>query len=200
MSRRLVRVALTGSECTGKTTLAARLAARFATVWVPESARRVAEEKGDPLGYEDVTVIARAHIALADAAAVDLRARAILFLDADLLSTVVYSRHYYGDCPQWIVDAARERLADLYLLHHPDVPWFPDPARDRGDRRAEMHALFRAALERMGARFADVRGDWAEREERAAAAVGIVTAALPGQSSSGTPAGSGSSGTRTRSS
>ena len=43
------RVALLGSESTGKTTLARRLAERFATVWVPEYARSYAVAKGAPL-------------------------------------------------------------------------------------------------------------------------------------------------------
>ena len=46
-----------------------------------------------------------------------------MLLDTDLVSTVVYSRHYYGDCPAWIEAAAVRRLADLYLLHDIDVPW-----------------------------------------------------------------------------
>jgi nicotinamide riboside kinase len=94
-----------------------------------------------------------------------------VFFDQDLLSTVVYARHYYGDCPPWIERLAAERLGDLYLLCLPDLPWIPDAGRDRGDRRAEMHALFAAALADAGGRVADVGGRGAEREERAEAAV-----------------------------
>ena len=36
--------------------------------------------------------------------------------DTDLVSTIVYSRHHYGDCPAWIVGEAKSRLSDLYLL------------------------------------------------------------------------------------
>jgi len=34
--------------------------------------------------------------------------------DTDLVSTVVYSRHHYGECPAWIVGEAKKRLSDLY--------------------------------------------------------------------------------------
>ena len=163
------RVVLTGSECTGKTTLAAALAERYGTHWVPEPARAYAEAKPGPLGYEDVEPIACAHIAAADEAAA--RAGRLLILDTDLVSTVVYSRHYYGNCPAWVERAARERLADLYLLHHPDVPWLADPARDRGHLRENVHDLFRQGLGALGARVVDIRGGWAERRERAARAI-----------------------------
>ena len=36
----MIRVVVTGSECTGKTTLAADLAARLSVPWVPEYARQ----------------------------------------------------------------------------------------------------------------------------------------------------------------
>jgi nicotinamide riboside kinase len=92
-------------------------------------------------------------------------------LDTDLVSTTVYARHYYGSCPAWIDQAARERLGDLYLLCDIDVPWVADDARDRPRERAHMHGLFVAALEALGARYVTIRGSWAERRQAAIAAV-----------------------------
>ncbi|HXB53854.1 MAG TPA: AAA family ATPase, partial [Vicinamibacteria bacterium] len=40
---------LTGSECTGKTTLASELAEHYRTVWVPEQSRVYLDRKGAPL-------------------------------------------------------------------------------------------------------------------------------------------------------
>jgi NadR type nicotinamide-nucleotide adenylyltransferase len=173
-----LRIVLTGGECSGKTTLARALAEHYDTVWVPEAAREAAVAKAGPLGPEDVAPIARAHLAASDAALREAtrRERPAVFFDQDLLSTVVYARHYYGSCPPWIERLAAERLGDLYLLCPPDLPWTPDPARDRGDRREEIHALFAAALADAGARVADVAGRGAEREARAEAAVAELLA------------------------
>ena len=174
----VLRIVLTGGECTGKTTLARVLAERHDTAWVPEAAREVALAKAGLLGPEDVEPIARAHIAASDAALREAtrRARPAVFFDQDLLSTVVYARHYYGDCPPWIQRLSAERLGDLYIFCRPDLPWTPDPARDRGDRREEMHALFAAALADVGARVAEIAGRGAEREARAEAAVAELLA------------------------
>ena len=71
------------------------------------------------------------------------QASRLLIQDTDLLSSVLYSRHYYGDCPHWIEVAFEKRPADLYLLADIDIPWVPDGGqRDRGHRREEMHELF----------------------------------------------------------
>jgi NadR type nicotinamide-nucleotide adenylyltransferase len=173
-----LRIVLTGGECTGKTALARALAERHDTVWVPEAAREAAAAKAGPLGPEDVAPIARAHVAASDEAFNEAtrRARPAVFFDQDLLSTVVYARHYYGDCPPWIQRLAAERLGDLYLLCHPDLPWASDGVRDRPQAREEIHALFAAALADAGARVADVAGRGAEREARAEAAVAELLA------------------------
>lgn len=171
---RVRHVVMTGSECTGKTRLAEALARRYRTIWTPEAARVRGEAKAEPLGFEDVEWIARRHIAAADAAVG--RVRDLLVLDTDLVSTLAYSRHYYGRCPGWIARDAGARLADLYLLHHPDVPWIADVARDRPQQREEIHELFVETLASLGARVVDIRGDWPEREERAARAIDALLA------------------------
>lgn len=168
------RVALTGSECTGKTVLAEELARRFGCPWVPEHSRDYALRKGAPLGPGDVLPIARGQLE-AEALAAG-RADELLLLDTDLLSTLVYARHYYGACPAWVELAARERRADLYLLTHPDIPWQPDGVRDRGDRREEMHTLFEAALRELDCPVVHVRGSWDERCATAEEAVAQLLA------------------------
>lgn len=169
----VLRIVLTGGECTGKTTLARALAERHDTTWAAEAAREVALARRVALGPEDVPVIARTHLRLADDAchAAEEAGRTLVVFDQDLLSTVVYARHYYGSCPPWIERLAVERRGDLYLLCHPDLPWDADGVRDRPEARAEIQALFAEALGRAGARVAHVTGMGEERTARAALAV-----------------------------
>jgi NadR type nicotinamide-nucleotide adenylyltransferase len=174
----LVRVCVTGPESTGKTALARRLAEWCGTEWVPEASRAYAERKGSPLLAGDVAPIAREHIALADLGAGRARARGapLLILDTDLLSTVVYARHYYGAVPPWIERAERTRRADLYLLCDVDVPWLPDGVRDRPRDRETMFALFSRSLARRRATSVRIRGDWPIRWESARKAVEAAVA------------------------
>ena len=172
----MVVVTVTGSECTGKTTLARDLAGHFATVWVPEFARDYLDARAAttslPLDASDVEPIARGQLAAEDRGIA--AARRLVILDTDLLSTVVYARHYYGACPAWIEQAARDRRADLYLLCDIDVPWVADRARDRPHLREHMHALFIEALEALGARYVTIRGSWDARFATAVAAVDAI--------------------------
>lgn len=158
----VARVVLIGPECTGKTGLAQLLARELGTVWVPEYAREYAEHKKSVLTAEDVQPIARGQIASEDRIAP--AASRVAILDTDLLSTVVYARHYYGACPPWIEEEARRRRADLYLLLDTDIPWLPDPARDAGgEAREDLFDAFRAALDELETRWEIVSGDWEER-------------------------------------
>jgi len=166
---RLIRVVLTGSECTGKSVLSRELADHYGAELVPEFLRDFAMEKGSPLELADADEIARGQIALEDEHAA--RARRLLIQDTDLLSSVVYNGHYYGECPKWIAEAARERKPDLYLLLEIDVPWVPDGVRDRELHREEMQQLFRDAVATSGSDYVVIEGTWEQRTLRARAAI-----------------------------
>jgi len=158
------RVVVTGSESTGKSTLAQELAEHYGTVVSGEFVREYLDRRGGVLDASDVEPIARGQIAIEDAH------RGHIF-DTDLISTVVYARHYYGHCPDWIVEAARARRAGLYLLLDVDVPWVPDAQRDRAHLRDEIHTLFVQTLEELGAGYVTIRGTWEERRRRAIEAI-----------------------------
>jgi NadR type nicotinamide-nucleotide adenylyltransferase len=167
---KITRVCLIGPESTGKSELAAELAQHYGAPVVPEYAREYAVAHGNDLTYADVDPIAKGEMAAIDAA----RARTprLLIEDTDLISTVVYSRYYYNKVPDWVVEEARKRKADLYLLMDTDIEWKADPARDAGgEAREELFDLFRRALDEFACRFVIVSGN---REERFARAVEAV--------------------------
>ena len=166
-SGRLTRIVVTGSESTGKTRLAEQLAAHYGVPWVPEFARDYAEQKGGSLTSTDVTPIGSGQITREDAATRGLTG--MIVLDTDLVSTVVYSEQYYGSVPAWIPIAAKERLADLYLVCDIDLPWVADTARDAQHQRRQMHDSFIQHLTRYGTTYQLVSGTGAERLSRAIA-------------------------------
>ncbi|MEP7383935.1 MAG: ATP-binding protein [Gemmatimonadota bacterium] len=185
----MARVVVTGSESTGKTTLATEVAAALGTQWVAEFARGYARQAQHDLTAADVEPIARGQRAAEELAiaawhdAFDGTASPPpLILDTDLVSTTVYAEHYYGHCPPWILAEARARLGDLYLLCEPDLPWEADGVRDRPAERHELHIAFRARLREFGARVAPVSGSGPARLGTALAAVRMARALLDGSS------------------
>jgi nicotinamide riboside kinase len=160
------RICLTGPESTGKSELAVELGPALGLPVVDEYAREYALRKPE-LTYDDVEPIARGEMANLDAV------KGPALLDTDLISTVVYSRYYYGRCPEWIVEEARSRRADIYLLMDTDVPWIDDPARDAGaDGREDLFDAFRAALDEFEVRWTIISGGREDRLARALREVG----------------------------
>jgi NadR type nicotinamide-nucleotide adenylyltransferase len=165
----MIRVVLTGSESTGKTTLATRLATYYGAEFVPEFVREFAVRQCGSIGFGDHGPIARGQMALEDEHTAG--APALVIQDTDLLSTVVYSDHYFGKCPEWIAEAAAARRPDLYLLCAIDVPWVADDVRDRGHMREEMQALFAVAVAAARTPVIVITGGWEERFQRAVDAI-----------------------------
>ena len=169
--RGFLRVVLIGPESTGKTCLAGALAERYGVPWAPEYARAYVEARKEPLGFADVDAIGRGQKAGEDAvlAQAERLGAPLVILDTDLVSTMVYSRHYYSECPGWIEREARARRGDLYLLHHVDVDWVADSRqREQPHRREELFERFRTTLQELRVRVCDIRGGWDERRRRAA--------------------------------
>jgi nicotinamide riboside kinase len=120
---RLFRVVLIGFECTGKTWRAGQLVGHYGVPWVFEHAWEYVDRHGAALTYADVDPIGRGQKAGEDAAIERATAAgaALVVLDTDFVSTMVYSRYYYGGCPSWIEEEAARRFGVLYLLHHVNV-------------------------------------------------------------------------------
>jgi NadR type nicotinamide-nucleotide adenylyltransferase len=165
----MIRIVFTGSESTGKSTLAADVARHYGVDIVPEFVRTFAEQKGGAIEFSDHGAIARGQMALEDW--YRERTTRLLVQDTDLLSTVVYCRHYFERCPSWIEEAALARRPDLYLLCATDVPWVADGVRDRGHLREEMQRLFESAVKASQAASANISGP---RDVRLARAIDII--------------------------
>jgi NadR type nicotinamide-nucleotide adenylyltransferase len=172
MSEPIKRIAVFGPESTGKTVLAEKLAVRFNAPLVPEYAREFWDKHG-VITLEDMLPIAREQWRREDEAT--SRAGDLIICDTDALTTMLWSDLLYGTCPEELRRGVEQRAKNyaLYLLLDIDVPFGPDPQRcfpDPADREKGMR-IWRGALERRHLPFELIQGDWAEREQRASAAI-----------------------------
>lgn len=156
------RVCLVGAESTGKTTLAARLAEHYQTVWVPEYGREYSELKLAKDGHyawhtEEFTHIAKTQIEREDQGA--RGANKVLICDTDAFATGIWHRRYLGKhSPEVETLAARHRFPDLYLLTDVDVPFTQDGTRDGESIRAWMHETFISELTKQKRPFRQIAG------------------------------------------
>ena len=171
------RIAFFGTESTGKSSLAEKVAAHFGEPWSREYVREFWDEHDATIVAADLDAIARGQVAGEDDAAG--RARRVVFHDTELLTNVLWADLLFpGSCPVWVREEAerRARKMTLYLLCAPDVPFSPDPQRvfTNEEERQKSMELWRGALVARGLPFVEVRGGWAEREARAIEAVNAV--------------------------
>jgi HTH-type transcriptional regulator, transcriptional repressor of NAD biosynthesis genes len=168
------RVALFGTESTGKSVLAAELAAHFAEPWSEEYVRQFWDEHQGRIVAADLDAIARGQIANEEAAAA--RARRVVFCDTDLLTNVLWADLLFpGHCPEWVREEAERRARgySLYLLCDTDLPWAEDPQRSFPDPtdRERLRARWRRTLEERQLPFVDIIGAGPARLSRAVTAV-----------------------------
>ena len=130
------RVALLGGESTGKTTLAAALAAHCDTTWVPEYGRELWEGQGGVLSEEDLLKIAHEQIRREEE---KLRfARRYLFCDTSPLTTLGYSCWMFGRVHPELASLAK-RPYDAVVICRPDFPFVQDGTRrEEGFRRQQQ--------------------------------------------------------------
>ncbi|TGE22015.1 ATPase [Hymenobacter aquaticus] len=169
----MLRIALTGPESTGKTTLSRQLAAHYHTTWAPEYAREYLETHGAGYTLADLELIARGQVANEEEAAA--RATRVVFCDTDLLVIKVWAEHAFGECPEWVKQRIAQQHYDLVLLLGVDIPWEADPLREHPHHRQYFYGIYHAELSGQMSRFAEISGT---PEERLAQACFFVDALL----------------------
>ncbi|MCW1428316.1 ATP-binding protein [Novosphingobium sp. JCM 18896] len=160
-------VALHGIESTGKSTLAAELAAALGAVWVPEYGREYCLEHGTDCSAEDLQAIARVQQERIAAAPGGL-----VVTDTDWLMTRAWHKMMLG--PD--MGGPAYPLADLYLHLAPDVEWVDDGLRLHAEaqERFRFDGLCRDELDRFDVRWVEIRGDWPARRAAALAAIAAL--------------------------
>lgn len=152
-----IRVAVTGPESTGKTTLAQQLAERYSGLFIPEYARTYIEKLPRHYTFEDVENIARMQVdEYYLACATD---QEFIFFDTWLIITKVWFRWVFGMVPDWLEEKIRSCSIDLFLLCQPDLPWEEDPVRENGgENRIRLYNAYRSELINYGFNFVEIEG------------------------------------------
>ncbi len=165
------RVALLGGESTGKTTLAAALAQRLGTLWVPEYGRELWEERDGELWFDDLLAIAREQIAREDDARED--ATGWLVCDTSPLVTMFYSEAIFARVDPELGRLAR-RHYDATIVCAADFAFVQDGTRQDDAFRDRQGRWYRDQLDRAEISHSIVRGTVLARVEAALSYLGSV--------------------------
>ena len=164
------RVCFLGGESSGKSTLAAALAARHGTAPVAEYGRELWLQQSGDLKEPDLLRIAQTQ--QAREAEIAATAPRIVFCDTSALTTLFYALDGYGRADPELAERAR-RPYRLNVLCEPDFPFVQDGTR-RGDAfRRHQHAWYLREIAERQLPVLRVHGPLAQRVLQVEAALGI---------------------------
>jgi NadR type nicotinamide-nucleotide adenylyltransferase len=164
------RVAILGAESSGKSTLAAALAARHDTLWVPEYLRQFVEERQRVPQESDQFFIATMQSRLEDKTAAMAGAGRLLFCDTTPLMTAVYSGYYFHGVDTGLAALAARHDYAWTLVTSPDTPWEADGLQRESEAvRQIVHQRLIAELARRGIAYALLHGELDQRLAQAEA-------------------------------
>ena len=146
MIEKIIKIAITGPESTGKSTLAAALAQKFHTVYVPEFARIYLNDLNRAYNEKDLLLIAQGQKSL-EKEYLQRAKNGILICDTEMYVMKVWSQHAYQRVHPWIENALQQQDYDYYFLMDIDIPWSPDPLREHP--QPHMRAYFLNWYERL---------------------------------------------------
>lgn len=163
------KIALTGTESTGKTILTMQLAQHYQTVFVPDYSRNYIANLSRTYDYSDVLEIAKGIIA--QEAKMLALAKEMLFSDNDLINIKIWLQYYQWEVPDWLEEAIVKNKPDLYLLCDVDIPWVADGQRSNPHDREKLFSRFSKELKAVNANFRLVAGEGDERLQSAITSV-----------------------------
>ncbi len=166
------KIVILGPESTGKSTLAAGLAAHYKTVWCPEAARDHLLENGRDYTFADLLLIAQKQLELEDKKRTEA-CNGIYIIDTDMYVMKVWCEVVFDDCHTWILKQIVQRRYDLYLLCNTDLPWVQDGLREYPDEamRRRLFKMYQDLLIESGVPWAVVSGEQEQRLQTAIEAI-----------------------------
>lgn len=156
MEKSAIRIAFTGPESSGKSTLAAWCSEIFSLPLAPEYARTYLEIS--PLyQFGDLLKIAQGQVARWP--------DGNLIADTELHVIQIWSQEKYQEVDPLLTELLKRQHFDHYFLCAPDIPWVPDPLRENPSDRDRLFELYVEALNSFQRPFTILTGDLSARQE-----------------------------------
>ena len=173
----ILRIAIVGAECSGKTSLAKNLANAFSkeipTTYVPEYLRLFVDRENRTPRPDEQVGIAREQQSLERTLANDLIKQysnpefVLLFCDTTPLMTCIYSEVVFGGTDLELFRMAQAHDYDLTIFTQIDFPWQEDGLqRDGPVAQAKVHFRVKARLEELHIPYKSAFGHPTQRLEK----------------------------------
>ena len=163
-----IKVAILGTESTGKTTLTERLAKYFGCSLVKEAGRDLIADS-NAFEFNDLYLVAAAHARQIDKAV--LGQSPLLIIDTDIHITQSYAHFMFGKKLDVDHKIYKVNKADLYLYLNHDVKYVQDGTRLSETDRNLLDLSHRKILRQYNIDVVEISGGWEQRFDEAVAAI-----------------------------
>ena len=152
-----LRIAFTGPESSGKTTLSKWLSVYLSFDFVNEYAREYLSKRIDYSHY-DLDKIASEQFRRNEGSG-------NLVIDTEMLVMKVWSEEKYKSCSSQILKLLERQKIDFYFLCKPDIPWENDPLRENPLDRDRLFMKYEENLNEQDFNYAVLKGSLEERQK-----------------------------------
>ena len=160
----MLKIIVTGTASSGKTTLCKALSKHYNLPFTKEFAREYLTDLGKNYLQEDLLEIAKGQL---ENEQLITNKQQISLHDTDLITLKIWSDYKYGNCNNWILEQIEKQKVEnrFYLLCKPDLKWDYDPLRENPTNRNELLEIYKQELENLGHKFLIIKGE--DRNEQA---------------------------------
>lgn len=164
MNKQKIKIAITGPESSGKTTLALALSRYFKYGWVKEYARYYLETGNKVSSSDDLVSIAKNQIELEE---MELSKHNVIVCDTDMTVLKIWNEEKFPPLHESIQALFRHHRYHLTLLCEPDIKWVDDPLRENPKDRVRLFELFKKCLNENKVAYKTISGHGQKREDNA---------------------------------
>lgn len=165
-----IKIAVTGPESSGKTTLALALSKYLQADYIPEFAVEYLEKKDGNYEFSDLD-----QIALGQQKMIEKSQKSTIISDSDYTVLLVWSQYRFGKVSHLISDLHKKERFDLYLLCLPDIPWEAGPFRENPEDRHVLLDSYTSILKNEGMPYQAVGGSHDERLKKSLEYISQIT-------------------------
>ena len=173
----VIKVAITGPESTGKTSLCRFLSLYFDEPRSEEYARQYLEEKGPRYAINELDTIAKGQLEAQKRATA--AAKKIVFFDTELTVIKIWSEVKFGVVSGEIERCYKKQKVDLFLLPFYDLPWAYDPLRESEKDRASLFSRYLHEMNDRHYNYRVIRGNVFDRNFQALNVIREFTGRYP---------------------
>ena len=155
-----IRIAFTGPECSGKTTLSKWLSNEINGAYCLESAREYLLNTEYQL--IDIDHIGKKQLKVWDSK----QSSSLLIADTEFLVLKIWSEERFKSCSYFIDNEFNKQKFDFYFLCKPDIPWINDPLRESENERDDLFKKYLSTLKEKEYNFITLSGNLEQRKKK----------------------------------